>query len=66
MGRSNQSSAEPETKNLGTEDETLGTNRAATVVPLSVGEAKTAIRWITPIYGQRVVKESRTNSDKSK
>lgn len=37
------------------EDESLGTNEAAVAVPLTAGETKTTARWITPIYGQRVV-----------
>lgn len=46
------------------EDETLNTNRAASTIPLGIGENKTAIRWLTPIYGQSVVKQAASSGKK--
>jgi hypothetical protein len=60
--RQNQTPSEPTTDRWALEDETLNTNRAATPVPLSIGEAKTTIRWLTPIYGQSVVKMPASSS----
>lgn len=43
------------TNEFAAEDESITTNKAASVVPLLIGEGKTTIRWLSPIYGQRVV-----------
>lgn len=64
--RQNQSPTSSGTDNVQLEDETLATNRAATAVPLVIGEAKTVIRWITPIYGQHTKKAPRKETDKAK
>ena len=37
------------------EDESLTTNAAAAVIPFLIGQGKTTVRWLTPIYGQHVV-----------
>lgn len=54
--RQDQTSSEQETDALKAEDETLNTNKAAIAIPLGIGQMKTAMRWITPIYGQRATK----------
>lgn len=48
------------------EDESLATAEAATVIPLTAGEAKTTVRWFTPIYGQRVVQVKTSGGGGSK
>jgi len=59
--RQNQKAAPPETDTLALEDETLNTNKAATVVPLLAGAGKTTIRWITPIYYVHAAKIQTSN-----
>jgi hypothetical protein len=63
--RQNQPPPESVTDTVGLEDETLNTSKAATTIPLGIGQMKTVIRWVTPIYGQRVVKAA-TSAGKSK
>lgn len=53
--RTNQTPAVDPTAWVKTEDESLATNAAAIVIPLTWGEAKTVARWFTPILGQRTV-----------
>lgn len=54
--RNNQAPTENPTGEFAAEDESLSTNKAAAVVPLLIGEGRTTVRWLTPVYGQRVVK----------
>jgi hypothetical protein len=56
MARTNQQPQENQTDAFKAEDESITTNKAATAVPILIGEGKTTLRWLTPIYGQRVVK----------
>ena len=63
-GRNQQKPAIDPTAWVQTEDESLATNQAATVIPLTWGEAKTTVRWCTPIYGQRTVQAKSTSSGK--
>jgi hypothetical protein len=44
-----------ETDEFKAEDESLTTNKTSAILPLMMGEGKTSIRWLSPIYGQRVV-----------
>jgi hypothetical protein len=53
--RINQTTPRVATNEFAAEDESITTNKAAAVVPLLIGEGKTTIRWLSPIYGQRVV-----------
>ena len=46
------------------EDESLSTNKTAAVLPLLMGEGKTTLRWLSPIYGQRVVEIKSTSGGK--
>jgi hypothetical protein len=57
MGARTDQAAEPNTTDeFKAEDESLSSARAAQAIPLGMGTIKTTIRWLTPIYGQRVVK----------
>lgn len=38
-----------------TQPEDYSTNQEATVLPWFTGEQKIAVRWISPVYGQRTV-----------
>jgi hypothetical protein len=64
MGRQNQQPTAAETDAFKLEDESLATNLAATPIPLGIGESKTAVRWITPIYGQTTVQVARSATSK--
>jgi hypothetical protein len=66
MGRQNQTPTPASTDTIGGEDESLTTNQAAAPIPLSMGETKNAARWITPIYGQRSIKQKAAVQDKNK
>lgn len=54
--RNDQSAAQADTDILKAEEESLTTNKATAVSPLGRGSVKTTIRWLSPIYGQRIVK----------
>jgi len=62
--RNDQAAAANPTDEFKAEDESLTTNQAATAIPLLIGEGKTTLRWLTPIYGQRVVKVPATQGGK--
>lgn len=55
--RQNQAPADQQTDTLALEDQSISTNLAATAVPLSLGEVKTTLLFITPIYGLNVTKQ---------
>lgn len=66
MGRrNNQSAQDNATSGLNTEDEAVSSNIAGAPVPHHIGEDKTTIRWLTPIYGQRVIKVPAAGGKKS-
>lgn len=66
FGRSNQSAATNGTDTLSVDDETLSTADSDIPRPAGAGEFKTTIRWITPIYGQRVIQEKDPNQRSGK
>jgi len=62
FGGTNQSTAAADTDTISLDNETLATSESAIPLPAGVGEIKTSIRWITPIYGQRVTQEKMKSS----